>query len=181
MAIETYELPLKEIIPITEGGTGANTAAGAREALGLGNVAVEDILPINKGGTGGNTFVESASISDKVITLNMSDGSNKTLTTQDTIMEFPAPNYSKGYITVSQGVDNTMTKNGFIYVRHNHPSTDSTYAKVFINGKEFPSVIANNYSSDSILYPVVKGDVVKVESSDGTTNKTKVYFMQARW
>ena len=46
---------------------------------------IEGVLSIANGGTGGNTFVKSASISGKTITLNMSDGTTKTLTTQDTI------------------------------------------------------------------------------------------------
>ena len=65
-----------------------------------------DVLPIANGGTGGNTFIKSASISGKTITLNMSDGTNKTLTTQDTV-----PN---DYV-VSQGV----SANGRTYVKWN--------------------------------------------------------------
>lgn len=72
MAIEKYELPLKEVIPISEGGTGATTPEQARENLELGNMALED-----------NGIVD-ASISGKVITLTFADGTTKTLTTQDT-------------------------------------------------------------------------------------------------
>ena len=41
MAIETYELPLKEIVPIEEGGTGANSVEQARINLGI-----EDSVPV---------------------------------------------------------------------------------------------------------------------------------------
>lgn len=41
-----------QIIPISKGGTGASTAANARDNLGLGAVAVENVLPTTKGGTG---------------------------------------------------------------------------------------------------------------------------------
>lgn len=41
-----------EPVPLSGGGTGASTPAGARSNLELGGLSVEDIAPINKGGTG---------------------------------------------------------------------------------------------------------------------------------
>lgn len=46
-----------DVIPISKGGTGKNTAAGARNALGLGNTT--GALPIANGGTGKTTAVEA--------------------------------------------------------------------------------------------------------------------------
>ncbi|MGG5194723.1 hypothetical protein ACFMPF_20345, partial [Citrobacter sp. S5] len=43
-----------EPVPVSGGGTGASTPAGARSNLELGGLSVEDIAPINKGGTGTN-------------------------------------------------------------------------------------------------------------------------------
>ena len=43
------------VIAIAQGGTGANTAAAARTALGLGAVATMGNIPIANGGTGANT------------------------------------------------------------------------------------------------------------------------------
>lgn len=44
-----------KIVPISEGGTGATTAAAARTNLGLGSVATENVVPLSKGGTGATT------------------------------------------------------------------------------------------------------------------------------
>ncbi len=41
-----------EPVPLSGGGTGASTPAGARSNLELAGLSVEDIAPINKGGTG---------------------------------------------------------------------------------------------------------------------------------
>lgn len=46
---------ISSILPITLGGTGASTAAGARTNLGLGSVATENTVPVAKGGTGATT------------------------------------------------------------------------------------------------------------------------------
>lgn len=55
------------------------------EVIARSNVLDEvDVLPIANGGTGGSSFIKSASINGQDITLNMSDGTTKTLTTQDT-------------------------------------------------------------------------------------------------
>lgn len=42
-------------VPVAKGGTGAISAASARTNLGIGEVATESVLPITKGGTGGTT------------------------------------------------------------------------------------------------------------------------------
>ncbi len=49
-----------KIIPISEGGTGADNAADARINLGLGNAAIENVVPLNKGGTGATTAAQAA-------------------------------------------------------------------------------------------------------------------------
>lgn len=46
---------ISSILPLTLGGTGASTAAGARTNLGLGSVATENTVPVAKGGTGATT------------------------------------------------------------------------------------------------------------------------------
>ena len=48
-----------DILPIAKGGTGATTAAEAREALGIKSCGTYDILPIAKGGTGATTAAEA--------------------------------------------------------------------------------------------------------------------------
>ena len=57
---------IENVMSIEQGGTGSETASGARTNLGLA------------------TAVTGASINGKVITLNKADGTKTTLTTQDT-------------------------------------------------------------------------------------------------
>lgn len=46
---------VENTVPIAKGGTGATAAAAARTNLGLGSVATESTVPISKGGTGATT------------------------------------------------------------------------------------------------------------------------------
>ena len=57
LTIET--LDLTNSLAITQGGTGATTAAEARKNLGIKSCGTYDILPIAKGGTGKATTTEA--------------------------------------------------------------------------------------------------------------------------
>lgn len=71
------------ITPISKGGTGANTVAGARNNLGLGNT--DGALPVKNGGTGANTVA----------------GARKALGLGDTDGALPIANGGTGASTVA--------------------------------------------------------------------------------
>lgn len=60
LTIET--LALTNPLAITQGGTGATTAAAARENLGIKSCGTYDILPIAQGGTGKTTAADAAKV-----------------------------------------------------------------------------------------------------------------------
>lgn len=71
------------VFDVTNGGTGAATAADARVNLGLGSVATENTVPVTKGGTGATTA--AAALTNLGITataseLNIMDGITATTT-----------------------------------------------------------------------------------------------------
>lgn len=49
---ESGTVAYQDTVPVSMGGTGSTTAAGARTALGLGSASTENIVPVSKGGTG---------------------------------------------------------------------------------------------------------------------------------
>ncbi len=50
---------LSTALSVSQGGTGATSASGARTSLGLGSVSIESIVPITKGGTGSTSATEA--------------------------------------------------------------------------------------------------------------------------
>ena len=88
------------------------------------------------------------------------------------------PDYENGYIRLERNVKNTIAKNGFVYIRHHYSSDGNSALRVYINNKELPSVQSNNYSYDSLFYPVQKGDTVECTA---TTGESYIAFFGARW
>ena len=78
-------LVLDTPLPITQGGTGATTATGARTALGA--MASNAVIPISQGGTGATTA------SDARTALGAVAKSGDTLTGNLTVAEATAPSY----------------------------------------------------------------------------------------
>ena len=102
-------------ITIAQGGTGATTAAAARNALGLGNTT--GALPIANGGTGSTTVANALkalgindaivglSVSGKTITYTQADGGTGTINTQDTSNGIIAANLAQnGYVKFANGL-----------------------------------------------------------------------------
>lgn len=50
-----FSLPASGMVPVAYGGTGTNTAAGARANLGIPETSTNSVLPVAAGGTGTNT------------------------------------------------------------------------------------------------------------------------------
>ena len=79
---------IENVMSIEQGGTGSETAQGARTNLGLASA------------------VTGASINGKVITLTFVDGTTKTLTTQDTVYSLPTASESTlGGVMVGDGLE----------------------------------------------------------------------------
>lgn len=74
---------------------------------------------------------------------------------------FPALDYDSK-VALSMDVNNTMAADGYIYIRLASTSNNPmAYANFTVNGVTVPGIQANSYSTDSIYFPVRKGDVVK--------------------
>lgn len=104
-----------EVLPIANGGTGASTVAGARNALGLGNTT--GALPIVNGGTGADNVtsalsnlgildaIVNASVSGTTITFTKKDNTKITIDTQDTNNGIVAALLEQnGYVKFSNGL-----------------------------------------------------------------------------
>ena len=149
---------IESAVPVTAGGTGATTVAGARNALGLGNTS--GAVPVANGGTGAttaanartnlglSTAVTSASISGKTITLTKADGSTTTLTTQDTVSSnWTFSNDAKGYAK-----DNST---GFIiqWGKCAAGTSSFTFATPFttVLGAWFSEIVTKNVEGNTML------------------------------
>lgn len=93
---------LSSAIPVTisQGGTGATTAANARTNLGLGLVATESIVPVTKGGTG-STSAENA----RLALVAAKSGVNSDITSMTNGVTFTQP------VSVADAVDATNAVN----------------------------------------------------------------------
>ena len=90
---------IEDVMSIKQGGTGSETASGARNNLGLA------------------TAVTDASISGKNITLTFADSSTKTLTTQDTVPFTGAATSVGGASTTKPAMVVTTYKSGTNWYR----------------------------------------------------------------
>lgn len=89
------------------------------------------------------------------------------------IVKFAAPNYSAvSYIAANTST--TMQSNGFIRYFIGLAGTGGKLKHITINGTQL-AVSADNYSSDRVILPVIKGDTVKHDGVD------EVVFFPARY
>lgn len=98
-------------LPISRGGTGATTAAGARNVLGLGNTS--GALPIANGGTGATTAAAAlknlGGIAMKVLWENASAGSS--FATQTLSVTGICDSTTYPYIMITSQRGNVLMKN----------------------------------------------------------------------
>ena len=103
------------------------------------------VLPVDKGGTGGNAFIKGMSIDGTTVTLYMADGTEQTLTTQDTnngsdMIDYVVESYTNGTTWyrkyksgwVEQGASVGYTSNANTWVPYTLPTpmADGKYSVV---------------------------------------------------
>lgn len=102
--------------------------------------------------------VKDLSINGKTITATFADGTTKKLTTQD---NHCAPDYSS-HTVLAIDETHTMVADGYLIVKTQNTASGQAGVNLTINGKIF-YIEANDYSLDSTIFPVMKGDTVLVE------------------
>lgn len=146
-------------ISVASGGTGANTQAGARNALGIGNVAVTNFPAVPDGGvlndSGQWVYFSTGNVSSVGVSVptGFTVGNTSPITTSGTI----AINYASGYrgYTTTEGnklanIEALATKNqtdAYLLNRANHTGTiaisNITGLEAALNGKE-PTIVPGN-------------------------------------
>ena len=95
--------------------------------------------------------------------------------------KFPAIDFSTK-VTLSETDDNVMADDGYVYFRlEQHSSGEASYVNFTLNGVTMPGVQTNDYSTDSILFPVKKGDVLKIIWGRQSNEQHIFSFYKVRW
>lgn len=160
-----------KVLPVSGGGTGQTTVAGVRYVLGLGNT--NGALPIANGGTGATTATQALLNLGGVKSVNgvsADSGGNINVTST-----FFAPDYSSA-VELASSTEQTIASDGYIYVWTQNYGNGSQNLTLTINDIEF-TIITNNYSCDSLFFPVLKGDIVRFKA-DSLRYSVKFYKLR---
>ena len=103
-------LPVGAIVPISQGGTGATTAAGARTNLGLGTIATQDSDAVAiTGGTIADVVVPTPAIDTDIANKAYVDSVATGLNIQPAVVATSTANLTATYDNAASGVGATLT------------------------------------------------------------------------
>lgn len=106
-------LPVGAIIPISQGGTGATTASGARTNLGLGTIATQDSDAVAiTGGTIADVVVPTPAIDTDIANKAYVDAVATGLNIQPEVVATSTANLTATYDNAASGVGATLTNSG---------------------------------------------------------------------
>lgn len=93
---------------------------------------------------------------------------------------FPAIDFASK-VTLSEETDNVMASDGYVYFRlEQHSSYEMSFVNFTLNGVQMPGIQANDYSTDSVCFPVRKGDVLKIFWGNQSTEQHTFNFYKLR-
>ena len=148
-----------------------NTATGLTPK-NAGWMAANKPITIQYDGTQWKTIAARSNASDLNGTVAIANGGTGATTAEQArenlgiddiisnISNFYAPDYTSG-VSLAINTTHTMSSDGFIWFKINWPSDYGNDMTIVINGTTLPIQYIDNHATDTLFYPVKKGDTVK--------------------